>query len=110
MPASHRALVVADADILGHVPGDPAQRQLPLVGFQRAGQNAKQSALAHAVGADEADVLSWRDPKRDIREQHLASRMGVGETRDDDMAHGDMLAGTETAARPPTLESCPLDM
>ena len=58
------ALVIAHADVLGHVADGPADRVLALVGRELAGQDLQQRALAHAVAADQARRAGRARPGR----------------------------------------------
>ena len=81
------ALVIAHADVLGHVPDGPADRVLALVGSEDAGQDLQQRALAHAVAADQPDVLAGRDPEGDVGEQQVPARMCISEPRHRHVRH-----------------------
>ena len=81
-------LAVVDADVLGHVAHQSADRALALVGRQLPDQDLQQCALADPVRADESRVLPRCDAKRNIREQEIAARMGVRQIRNRHVRHG----------------------
>jgi membrane associated rhomboid family serine protease len=99
---THRAAAVGpDAHVLSHV-GERADVDVAVVGGQDPGEHAEQRRLADAVGSNQADVLPGRYPERDVGEQQVAARVGVGEVRDDDMGHRPRLcdaAGVRESAR-----------
>jgi len=67
----------------------PAHRGVAFIRPQHAHQKPQQRALADAVGSDQSDVLTGGDPERDIGEQELAARVGVGEAGGRNMSHAE---------------------
>ena len=90
---AHGALVVAHADVLGHVSDGAPDRVLALVGREGAGQDLQQRALAHAVAAHQPNVLTGRDPEGDVEEQQVSARMCISEPRHRHVRHTAMLPG-----------------
>ena len=83
----HGSPLTGDADVLRHVADDPTDRGVALVSVQRSRKHPEQRALAHTVGPDKADMPTLRNPKRHVREQQLAARVGVSEPGNHDMPH-----------------------
>ena len=75
--------------VLGHVGGAGAlaHRQLAGVGFDLPGQNGKQRGLARAIGADQADAVSFLHGQRDIAEEWRSAELLGHGLRVEDWRH-----------------------